>query len=167
MSKTRLDQFILSAPEPLRVLHALVQDSIARGRPPRIGGRSGIAEGRRALLDLGRTTRSALLSYCSPQPPAPNREKDSVSSDITSWLSATPAERTHDRAIERVNHQADLAQTKIAGITRVAQTAMVGALSVSMMKNEAAMISPVDAGKFDLVATTAVMAMASQVQRLV
>ncbi len=90
-----------------------------------------------------------------------------MTTDITRWLVSTPADRTHDRAIERINHQAEVAQTKIAGITRVAQTALLGALTVSMMKNEAAMISPADAGKFDLVATTAVMAMASQVQRLV
>lgn len=76
------------------------------------------------------------------------------------------AERDRNRALEQVRTTTDVAAAKVMGVVEVGQVAMLGALQLSMMKHEAALMVPEDAAKFDLIATTAVMGMAQQVNRL-
>lgn len=89
-----------------------------------------------------------------------------MSSELVRRAAQSPAQRERSREIERVRTTTDIAIAKVMGVTEVSQTAMLGALQVSMMKREAALLVPEDAAKFDLVATTTVMAMAQQINRL-
>lgn len=89
-----------------------------------------------------------------------------MSNDITRWLASTPAERTRDREVEKVWNHADVALARVSATTQVAQSALLGATSIAMMKREAALLAPEDAGKFDLIATTAAMALAAEINRL-
>ncbi len=89
-----------------------------------------------------------------------------MSSDLTRWLASTPIERESNRAIDRVQAITQVTQAKVAGVTQVAQSALLGALALGMTKREAALLIPEDAAKYDLIATTAVLTMAAQVQQL-
>jgi len=89
-----------------------------------------------------------------------------MNTDISRWLVSTPAERTRDREVERVWNHAHVALARVSATTQVAQTAMLGTLSVSMMKREASMLVPEDAAKFDLIATQAALGMAAEINRL-
>jgi hypothetical protein len=79
------------------------------------------------------------------------------------WFATLPAERERARRLERVYLNTDEAVARVAGITRVSQSAMLGTLVVSMMKREAALLVTEDAAKFDLVATQAAIALASEI----
>ena len=79
------------------------------------------------------------------------------------WLVASPAQREHQRDINRVRRGTDVAVARVVGISQVSQAAMLGTLNVAMMKREAAMLVPEDAATFDLVATQAAIAMAMQI----
>jgi NADPH-dependent curcumin reductase CurA len=89
-----------------------------------------------------------------------------MSGELVRWLAATPAEREHDRALEKVHGTADAALARVSAVAQVSQAAMLGTLSVAMTKREAAMLVPEDAGKFDLIATQAAIAMANEVTRM-
>lgn len=90
-----------------------------------------------------------------------------MSGELVSWLGgASATEVRHDRALERVQNHTDLAIARVTGIAQVAQTAMMGTLSVAMMKREASLLVVEDAAKFDLVATHAAIGMATVINRL-
>jgi len=89
-----------------------------------------------------------------------------MSGEITRWLANTPAERDRNRALERIDLQADLTQARVQAVVGVAQTAVLGALTVGMTKREAALLLPEDAAKFDLIATSAAIAVAGEIDRL-
>ncbi len=89
-----------------------------------------------------------------------------MSGELTRWIASTPAEREHDRTLIHIDQAADEAQARIQAMTGVAQTAIMGALSLGMVKREAALLIPEDAAKFDLIATTAAVAVAGQLERL-
>jgi len=89
-----------------------------------------------------------------------------MSGELVNWLASTPAERDRDRAVDRVYKQADVVQAKVSAIVQVSQAAMLGTLSVSMMKREAALLVPEDAAKFDLIATQAAIPSAMQIEKV-
>jgi hypothetical protein len=74
-----------------------------------------------------------------------------------------PARYHQGQVTSRVGKNGNVAAARVLAVAQVAQEAMLGALSVSMAKREAALLVPEDAAKFDLIATQAAICMAMQV----
>jgi hypothetical protein len=89
-----------------------------------------------------------------------------MSGELTTWLAGSPVERQRNRAVAQVRANADVSQARVGAVNQVSQAAMLGTLSVAMMKREASLLVPEDAAKFDLIATQAAIGMAMQIQRI-
>ncbi|HSY15256.1 MAG TPA: hypothetical protein VK816_04650 [Jatrophihabitantaceae bacterium] len=89
-----------------------------------------------------------------------------MSGQMSRRVATAPIRRERDRELAVIQKQAQLAAARAAAVGQLGQAAMFGTLALSMMKREASFLVPEDAAKFDLVATTAVLGMAQQINRL-
>lgn len=89
-----------------------------------------------------------------------------MTGELVRYLAMTPAEREQGQALEKITRNVDVAVARVGGITHVAQSGLVGVLTISMTKKQATMLAPEDSDKFEFIATTGAVGIATEIQRL-
>jgi hypothetical protein len=89
-----------------------------------------------------------------------------VNQELARRRMATEVARLREHQTLVAHASADVGVARVSAVMQVSQAAMLGTLSLSMMKREASLLVPEDAAKFDLIATQATIAMASEINRI-
>lgn len=76
-----------------------------------------------------------------------------MAGEVTRWLSGDSAlERQHDRELATVEHAADVAEVRVAGINRVTKRAMYETMLTNVLRARAEQIAPDGAELYAMIA---------------
>lgn len=76
-----------------------------------------------------------------------------MAGELTHWLSsARSLERQHDRELAAVEHAADIAEARVAGINRATKRAMYETMLTNMLRARAEQIAPDGAELYAMIA---------------